>query len=295
MAILPPPQATFLWRVMISVPEDAVGAFEEMLEPHCMAISSFKDNDEWRVEGFTGAEPDEKAFLGRIARTAEKACCATPDASFQLVPPRDWVADNFADFPPLSLGRYFIHGSHFEGTPPTGKISIKLDAGAAFGSGEHASTASCLLMLDELSKHRKFLKPLDMGSGSGILTLAMAKTWRTRVVSIDIDDEATIVTARNARKNHLGPLVRAICGPGYQTPGVVKNGPYDLIVANILTRPLIRMAGDLTANLLPGGICVLSGLLERDGQKVIHAHRLHGLRLIRTRTSNDWITIMMKR
>ncbi|MEE8352317.1 MAG: 50S ribosomal protein L11 methyltransferase [Rhodospirillales bacterium] len=295
MAILPPPQATFLWRVMISVPEDTVGAFEEMLEPHCMAISSFKDIGEWRVEGFTGAEPDEKAFLGRITRTAEKACCAPPDASFQLVAPRDWVAENFADFPPLSLGRYFIHGSHFEGTPPTGKIPIKLDAGAAFGSGEHASTAACLMMLDGLSKKRTFFKPLDMGSGSGILTLAMAKTWRARIIAVDIDDEATAVTHANAKKNHLGPLVRAFSGPGYRTPGVTRNGPYDLIVSNILARPLIRMAGDLAENLSPGGTAILSGLFERDGRRVIQAHRQHGLSLIRTMIINDWITIMMRR
>lgn len=295
MIVGPLPRPTFLWRIKMIVPAAAVDAFEKVLEPHCVAISAFKDNGHWRVEGFTGSEPDEKAFLGLIARAAEEAGIETPPANFELVPPRDWVADNLADFPPVRIGRYFFHGSHFEGTPPAGLITIQLDAGAAFGSGEHASTAVCLMMLDELAKQRKFLKPLDMGSGSGILTLAMAKTWRTRVVAVDIDDEATTVTARNARKNRLGPLVRAMCGPGYRTPGVTQNGPYDLIVANILARPLCRMAGDLVRNLSPGGIVVLSGLLERDGRRVIQAHRVHGLALLRTRTLNGWQTMMMKR
>ena len=295
MATGKPPEPTFLWRIKINVPADVVDAFEKMLEPHCMAISSFKDNGHWRIEGFTGAEPDEMAFQKRLDRTAEKTGIEPPRAIFQLLPPRDWLADNLADFPPLRIGRYFIHGSHFDGTPPPGRIALRLDAGAAFGSGEHASTAACLMMLDELAKQRRFSRPLDMGSGSGILTLAMAKTWRAPVIAVDIDDEATRVTARNARKNRLAPMVRALTGPGYRTPGVARHRPYDLIVANVLARPLIHMAGDVAANLASGGRVILSGLLERDGRRVIQAHRDRGLRLVRTRTINGWITIQMKR
>ena len=119
----PPPTATFLWRIRVTVPRDAMAPFEEILEAHCMAVSAFKDNGHWRVEGFTGAEPDEKAFHELFTRAAKKAGIKTPKTDTQLVPPRDWVADNLADFPPVKIGRYFIHGSHFEAVPP-GLIAV---------------------------------------------------------------------------------------------------------------------------------------------------------------------------
>lgn len=205
------------------------------------------------------------------------------------------MAENLTDFPPLSLGRYFIHGSHFDGLAPAGSVALRLDAGPAFGSGEHPSTAGCLMALDRLARERRFRHLLDMGCGSGILTLAMAKTWHAPVVACDIDDEAVRVTAANAGLNNVGKLVRARCGPSYRTPAVAKGETYDLIVANILARPLKAMAGDLRAVLAPGGVAVLSGLLKRDGRLVIAAHRVRGLRLIRTVLINDWITIVMGR
>ena len=127
-----------------------------------------------------------------------------------------------------------------------------------------------------LARERRFRRPLDMGCGSGILSLAMAKTWRAPVVACDIDDEAVRVTTANAARN-----------------GVARGRPYDLIVANILARPLHAMAGELTRALAPGGIAVLSGLLMRDACFVIAPHRAHGLRLIRTLAIGDWVTLIL--
>lgn len=294
------PTATFIWRIEIKVPALAVAAFEETLESHCMAVSAFMENAEeedgiWRIEGYTGAEPDEETFTRRFAQTAAKLGIETPTASFQLVPPRDWVADNFADFPPIRIKRFFIHGSHFQETPPPGLVALKLDAGAAFGSGEHASTAACLTMLDELARGRRFLRPLDMGCGSGILAMAMAKIWRVPVLASDIDDEAVRVTRRNVSNNGLGNLIRAACAPGYRSRTIAGGAPYDLIVSNILARPLCRMAGDAQRHLARRGILVLSGLLDRDGPRVITAHRAVGLHVVRRMTIDGWQTIMMKR
>ena len=176
--------ATFLWRIEIRVPRAAVGDFEAALEPRCASVSSFmldSDDDEsdWRIEGFTGAEPDREALARLFAKTAGTCGIETPKAKIQLVPPTDWLAENLIDFPPRRIGRYFIHGSHDsqgEGAPPAGSVVITLDAGAAFGSGEHPSTAGCLMALDRLARGRSFRRPLDMGCGSGILTLAMAGT-----------------------------------------------------------------------------------------------------------------------
>ena len=295
------PAPNFLWRIEVRVPATALDAFEAALESFCMALSSMmigpdKPDGLWLLEGFAGADPDQRAIRRAFATAADEAGMEpAPKPKIDLVPPKDWVAENLADFPPLSIGRYFIHGSHFDGLAPAGSVTLKLDAGPAFGSGEHPSTAGCLIALDQLARKYRFRRPLDMGCGSGILTLAIAKTWRAPVVACDIDDEAVRVTSANAVLNNAAQLVRARCGPSYRTPDVARGGPYDLIVANILARPLKTMAGDLAAMLAPGGVCVLSGLFRRDGRLVIAAHRARGLKLIRTTILSDWITIVMGR
>ena len=295
------PTATFLWRIELRVPAHAIPHFEEALRPDCMSVSAFVEGSthdpdaDWRVEGLTGAEPDARAVALRLAKAARAFGIETPKAKIHLVPPRDWAAENMAEFPPLRVGRYFIHGSHFKGRPPAGRVAIQLDVGAAFGSGEHASTAACLMALDGLAKKRRFLKPLDLGCGSGILALAIAKTWRVRVLASDIDPIAVDVTTRNARVNGIGKLIRTACGPGYRSPGLARGAPYDLIAANILAGPLVHMAGDLKRHLAPGGVAIVSGLLERDGRWVIAAHRHFGLKLIDTITVDGWQTLLMAR
>lgn len=295
------PTATFLWRVEIRVPSQAIPHFEEALKPGCMSVSSFVEGDAddpeavWRVEGFMGAEPDPAALDATLAKAARTIGVNPPKARIHLVPPRDWVAENLIDFPPVRVGRYFIHGSHYGAPPPAGSVAIQLDAGAAFGSGEHPSTAACLMALDRLAKRRRFLKPLDMGCGSGILALAMAKTWRVPVAASDIDDEAVRVTARNAGINGVGRLVRTACGPGYKTPAVARGGPYDLIVANILARPICRMAGELAHHLERRGVAVVSGFLERDGALVLARHLAFGMKLASRITIDGWQTLVIVR
>jgi len=276
------PTATFLWRIELRVPTQAIPHFEEALRPECMSVSAFVEGStddpdaEWRVEGLTSAEPDARAVALRLAKAARAFGIETPKARIYLVPPRDWAAENMADF-------------------PAGRVAIQLDAGAAFGSGEHASTAACLMALDGLAKKRRFLKPLDLGCGSGILALAIAKTWRVRVLASDIDPIAVDVTTRNARVNGIGKFIRTACGPGYRSPGLARGAPYDLIAANILARPLVHMADDLKRHLVPGGVAIVSGLLERDGRWVIAAHRHFGLKLIDTITVDGWQTLLIAR
>ena len=293
----------FLWRVEITVPAVARLAVEETLEARCVAVASFEVEEgiRWSVEGFTDAEPDRLAFTKDMGRALRAAGCDGTDATptFDLVPQRDWLADNLNAFPPVRVGRYFIHGSHYEAVVPAGSHAILLDPGTAFGSGEHASTAGCLEVLDGLAKGHRFQRPLDMGCGSGILAIAMAKTWRQSVVATDIDPESARVTRLNARRNGVGGLVHPVCAPGYRAPEVAGAGPYDLIVANILARPLIAMAGDLARHLRPardgGGWVVLSGLLARDGNWVAAAHRAHGLTLRRRIVRQGWMTLVLSR
>lgn len=290
--------ATFLWRVETRVATAHREAAENALEDGCIAVSSFEvtGTDFWDVEGFTAAEPDRNDFEKRMSR-ALGHLPEPPRLRFDLVAPRDWLAENMMAFPPLRLGRYYIHGSGLKEKPPSGLTTIELDAGAAFGSGEHASTAGCLLALGELARQRRFRRPLDVGCGSGILSIAIAKTWRVPVIVTDIDPIATGVATANAGRNGVGNLIRAHAAPGYRA--VRRHGPYDLIVANILARPLRQMAGDLSDNLRPrngaSGIAILSGLLAADGNRVMAAHTARGFRLRRRIVIDGWMTLVIER
>jgi ribosomal protein L11 methyltransferase len=291
-------EPTFLWRLEIVVPGAASDAVSALFAEQCVAVTEFEtaeDSGDWRIEGFCATEPDRIA----LERAAINACGGAGTAPLsalrcELVPPRDWLAENMTAFPPVRIGRFFIHGSDYRDPPPAGAIPIKLDPGTAFGSGEHSSTAGCLAMIERLAKQNRFSRPLDMGCGSGILSIAIAKTWRVPVLASDIDDEAERVTRFNAGRNGVQPLVRAVSGPGYRSRAVARAGPYDLIVANILARPLIAMAGELARHLAPGGWAVLSGLLERDGRRVLAAHQAHGLRLVHWVPRDRWLTLALR-
>jgi len=287
---------TFLWRIGVSIPETARHAFEDYIETVSAAVSSFENEGgaSWTVEGFADAEPDDRAITIGLAAAARKAGVEPPKPKIDLVPPHDWLAENLAQFPPLRIGRYFLHGSHFEGRSPAGAITIELDAGTAFGSGEHATTETCLRFLDRLARRHRFSRILDMGCGSGVLSVAAAKTWpEAWIIASDIDDEAARVTALNADKNGVGKRVRAVCSVGYASPRVRLGAPYDLILANILTRPLVAMAGDLKRHLSRSGIAVLSGFLERDARRVVWAQEVHGLKQVRHATSKGWQTVLL--
>jgi len=193
----------------------------------------------------------------------------------------------------LRAGRYFIHGSHYRARPPAGTIALCIDAATAFGSGEHATTRGCLLALDALARRRRFARVLDMGTGSGILAMAAAKTWRRRVMARDIDAEAVRVAARNAAANGVGSLLDLRRADGYR--GLGSGQPFDLVFANILARPLVLMAPALARVLAPGGVAVVSGLLARQERAVLAAHRARRLRLRRRIRLAGWHSLVLAR
>jgi len=287
---------TFVWRIEIKVPRQTHQAFEDLFLTFSSAVTGFENeaDNSWRIEGFTDAEPDEQKVILGLKNLAAIFDIDAPVPRFDLMPPKDWGAENFSDFPPLKIGQFFIHGSHVKENPPAGSIALGLDAGTAFGSGEHASTEGCLRLLSDLKRTERFSRILDMGCGSGILSLAAAKLWRAPIIASDIDDEATRVCKLNADQNGVGRLIRATCARGYGSPIVRDGGPYELIICNILARPLMSMAGDLNRHLISGtGYAIVSGLLERDGNRVLSAHRSFGMRLVRRITIRGWQTLLI--
>ena len=285
-----------LWRVEAAVPVGRVEAFAEALEGHCdsVAWTVRDDSDRAVLTGFARHRPEAAAIALVLGVTAEIFGLSPPQVEIRSEKPRDWVLETTARFPPVEAGRFFIHGSHHTGGTPAGRLGLALDAGGAFGSGEHGSTKGCLLAISALG-HRKIRRVLDMGCGSGVLALAIAKAHRVPVLASDIDDKAVAVAAANARRNRLSAWVRVVRGDGYRSRIVAEGGPYDLIVSNILARPLIRMAPDLRRHLARGGIAVLSGFVSGDARAVLAAHRALGLRLSRRLDVDGWTTLVLAR
>ena len=284
-----------MWRIEIIVPRAAVPLIAEALEPLCAVVSWFDDEVDARVHGHCLTCPDAAALDSILVAAAGVLGIAVPEPHVALVWPRDWIAETVRQFPPITIGRYFIHSAHFADQVPAGRVGLQVGAGSAFGSGEHGSTAGCLLALDRLVRRRRIRRALDMGCGSGILALAVARTWRASVVACDIDGDAVRVTEHNARRNHVASMIRTTTFDGYGSSVVRGGAPYDLIVSNILARPLARMAPDLARVLVPGGVAVLAGFLVRDSARVEVAHRRVGLRLEARRIIDDWCTVVMRR
>lgn len=290
-----------LWRIAVTVPEAGLEAFEAALGRFSDAVSMMLpegadpgEGADWRLEAVCRTPPDHTAVEVALTLTAASLGIETPLAEFGRISGRDWLAENLQSFPPILVGRFFIHGSHWQGKPPRHSVPLMVDAATAFGSGEHPTTQGCMLALDRLARRRRFCRPLDMGCGSGILAMAMARLWPHPVVAADIDPEAVRVTRFNAERNALARRITAVGGDGYRQRVVNRRKPYDIIVANILARPLRRMAPQLKAHLAPGGVAVLSGLLQRQERLVLSAHRSQGLSLAARFVINGWTTLVLR-
>ncbi|MGP1396818.1 MAG: 50S ribosomal protein L11 methyltransferase [Inquilinaceae bacterium] len=287
------------WRLSLTVPTIAVDAFESVLADCCASVSADVDDEEsptGRMEGIATARPDLSAIGVRLALAARASGVAEPVLTVVRVPPTDWLQATYQAFPPVRVGRFFIHGSHHEGQVPASAMGLRIDAATAFGTGEHPTTEGCLRALERLAKRRRVRRPLDMGCGTGILSFAAARLWpAARIVASDVDGEAARVAGVNARVNRLKGRIAVHRGPGYRDPAIGRAGPYDLIIANILARPLAEMAPALARHLTPGGTVVLSGLLERQERFVLAAHRRHGLVLERRLRVKGWSTLVLRR
>jgi ribosomal protein L11 methyltransferase len=287
--------ATVIWRVLARVcGADAATAVFSLLDDAAGAVSAFEiAPEEWRVEAYPPAPVLTPALAARLALIAAAAGGTLVEIGEEKLPARDWLAENQLAFPPLRIGRFFIYGSHHRGRVPAGTIGIMLDAATAFGTGEHPSTRGCLMALDNLSRGRRFRRPLDVGTGTGILAVAAAKLLHRRVLASDIDGGAVRVARHNFARNGVAYLVRVRRTPGYRDR-TVRKLRYDLVLSNILARPLAVLARDLARTLAPGGRAVLSGLLRRQESIVLAPHRGCGIVLERRLVIDGWSTLVLR-
>lgn len=286
-----------VWRLQVTAPgtvlaERAAAALDAV----CAAVSAFEavPGGAWLIEGYSDKSPAGAALETALA-LAWAGHGEPPRPIIERLPPRDWLRENQQSFPPRRIGRYFVHGSHRRAGAPAGAVGLLIDAATAFGTGEHATTHGCLLALDRLARRRRFRRTLDMGTGTGILAIAAAKTWRRPVIAADIDAGAVRVGRVNAARNGVARLVRVWWSDGYRGRVVRRGRPFDLVLANILARPLAAMAREASRALAPGGVAVLSGLVDRQEPFVLAAHRAQRLRLIRRITIDGWRTLVLGR
>jgi len=286
---------TQIWCISLEIADQHVTAFEQVLEPLVDSLMWTVDEPRGiqRMEGFTTAAPDPDAVTAALKAMADTLGVDAPDAHIAELAPRDWVAENLKGFPPIDVGRFFIYASHIDERPLAGRIPMRIDPGAAFGTGTHATTSGCLQAIEDLGRRHTFERPLDVGTGSGILAIAMAKLWKLSVLGTDIDPTAVRVAAENALLNGVADLLDLRTGPGFKP--VSERARFDLIVANILARPLTALAPGLARRLTPGGYAVLSGLIVRDERFVLAPYLAQGLKLERRYVRDGWLTLVLRK
>lgn len=272
---------------------DLAQALADTIDAHmnvdAMAVT-INETDEaqalWNVVAYF---EDEAAAQGASITLSISGAIIAP------VPDVDWVRRSLEGLAPVTAGRFFLHGSHDRDRRRSGGHSFEIDAGTAFGTGHHGTTAGCMMILDAILKQRKPQRIFDLGCGTGVLAIAAAKACHVRVLATDIDPEAVRVTKLNAILNNLGPQVRALTAAGLHHHAIREAGPFDLIFANILARPLVQLAQGLCKLVAPGGTIILSGLTRDQLRWVSAAYKNRGLVPTHIVKIENWVAMAMTR
>jgi ribosomal protein L11 methyltransferase len=282
-----------------ALPEEAVPSFEAAFLTVCRSVALFRDEatDTWRVEGVRPQGAGAEELAGALALAALVGGIEPPELQSAPVEAEGWLARTLQSFGEQPIGETFlIRPTHLPDSRSHGRTVLKLDAGIAFGSGEHNSTRGCLIAFERVARDRRPMRRLlDLGTGSGILAMAAAKRRRRPVLATDIEPWSVRVAEQNARMNGVGALVRARVADGWRDRHVRRGRPYDLVFANILARPLCAMAASLSVALSPGGTAILAGLLGTQARMVLAAHRRRGLVLERRLPQGAWTTLVIRR
>ena len=246
-----------------------------------------EDHDVWRIDAFPVDTDEARAFETRLREFP--ALNVTVDTLADA----DWLAMALSGLPPVRAGRFFVYGVHDRGRVPANAVNLRIEAGAAFGTGHHGTTVGCLQAYDALLKRRRFGKVLDVGAGTGVLAIAAAKTGTRIAVGTDIDRVSVRISRENAKVNSAP--ARFVWASGLNHRSVRQAAPYELVFANILARPLVSLAQSIKGALVPGGTVILSGLLRTQERFVRAAYLARGFRL-ETRIRKDaWCTLVMRR
>jgi len=268
---------------------DAIALNEELT----LSTSAYEDKkDEWIFEANCDGPPDIEKFCeialetlgGKVQFSAEK-----------IDPEIDWIARSLKDLKPVTAGGFYIYASHNEEKPPKGTIPILIEAAQAFGTGHHQTTSGCLMAIYKVLKTSTPQKTIDIGTGTGVLAIALSKRLQRQIIASDIDPVAIKTTSDNAELNNVKKWIKPILAEGLNNSEIVDNGPYDLIVANILAAPLVEMAPKIAEMANKGASIILSGILTTQAEKIITACAEQQIALDQRIILGEWSTLVFEK
>jgi len=251
-----------------------------------------EETGEWVFEATCDSEPDVEAFDALAHQVLGGRVRFAVDA---IDPDVNWVAKSLEGLQPVIAGGFYVHGSHEVAPLPAGVTPIRIDAAEAFGTGHHETTTGCLEAIDRSLKRRRFRSMLDVGTGTGVLAIALAKRTHLPILATDIDPIAVKTAAKNAQDNGVGRYVIAIEATGLEHRQIATAAPYDMIVANILAGPLTALATGMRKIAEPGCVVILSGILIHQAPRVVAAYARAGIVLKTKITKKEWVTLVMER
>jgi len=245
-----------------------------------------EDKGVWRIDAFPTTDDEVEALKAVLAGYPVTVLV-------EKLADADWLAMSLSGLPPVEAGRFFVYGAHDQGKVPEGRVTLKIDAGAAFGTGHHGTTVGCLEAFDKLLETESFEKVLDVGCGTGVLAIAAAKTGTPIAVGTDIDEPSARIANENAEINE------AKCdfyfADGLSDPRIAQHQPYDLVFANILAAPLVHLAPEIGAALKTGGVAILSGLLRTQEERVLEAYLPLGFTVEQTIHHDAWSALQLRK
>jgi ribosomal protein L11 methyltransferase len=275
-------------------PHEAARAAEAAIDADPLletATYSIIEEDEakgvWRIDAFPTRRAEAERFIEVLGRHPKLG------TTTQRLADADWLAMALSGLPPVRAGRFFIFGVHDRGRVPANAVGLRIEAGAAFGTGHHGTTVGCLIAYDALLKRRRFKRVLDVGAGTGVLAIAAARSGSAVTIGTDIDAVSVRIARGNARVNRAASRFARADGLDHRL--VAQNAPYDLVFANILARPLIALAQDIRLALQPGGAAILSGLLRVQARAVLAAYLARGFQLERRLNRDAWASLVLRR
>lgn len=275
--------------------EQAYALVDAVMERDDLALTaSAHENEEieqWYFEASCESPPNLAAF----AELARQTLGMDVEFSVSAIDLEvNWVAKSLEGLAPVIAGGFYVYGSHETGPIPGGLTPMRIDAAQAFGTGHHETTTGCLEAIDKLLKRKKPRRMIDVGTGTGVLAIALAKRTKTPVIASDIDPISVTTTIENAEFNGVGKLIVALEATGLNHPTIAQNGPYDLIVANILAGPLMALAPAVGRAAQKGATIILSGILQHQARGVINAYARQGMTLTQKLQRKDWTTLMLE-